>query len=67
MNAVRGCMHRDSPSFNWVANVDDGSCAPSDQNSQFGGFIRSCSEEESLTPLVPISYDFIYHQRYFLF
>jgi hypothetical protein len=49
MNAVPGCMHRDSPSFNWVANVDDGSCAPAEQNSQFGGFVRSCSEEEGLT------------------
>ena len=52
MNAVRGCMHRDSPSFNWVANVDDGSCASADQTSQFGGFVRSCAEEEGLTPYV---------------
>lgn len=49
MNAIRGCMHRDSPSFNWVANVDDGSCAPADQNSQFGGFVRTCQEDERLT------------------
>jgi len=50
INAVRGCMHRDSPSFNWIANVDDGSCAPADQNSQFGGFVRTCQESEGLTP-----------------
>ena len=55
MNVVRGCMHRDSPSFNWVANVDDGSCAAADQNSQFGGFVRSCSEEEGLTSYVSTS------------
>ena len=52
MNVVRGCMHRDSSSFNWVANVDDGSCAPADQTSQFGGFIRWCDEDERLTPYV---------------
>ncbi len=48
MNAIRGCLHRNSPSFNWVANIDDGSCAPADQNSQFGGFIRTCQEDEGL-------------------
>ena len=52
MNVVRGCMHRDSPSFNWVANIDDGSCAPTSQMSQFGGFVRSCAEQEGLTPYV---------------
>lgn len=49
MNAIRGCMHRDSPSFNWIANVDDGSCSPADQSSQFGGFVRTCREDEGLT------------------
>jgi hypothetical protein len=28
MNRIRGCMNRDSPSFNWIANVEDSSCAP---------------------------------------
>jgi hypothetical protein len=31
MNAIRGCMSRKSPSFNWIANIDDGSCAPAEQ------------------------------------
>ena len=28
MNTIQGCMNRNSPSFNWIANTDDGSCAP---------------------------------------
>jgi hypothetical protein len=38
-------MNRDSPSFNWIANVEDSSCAPVQQMTQFGGFIRTCSED----------------------
>ncbi|CAM4838271.1 unnamed protein product [Rotaria magnacalcarata] len=45
MNTVRGCMNRNSPSFNWVANLDDSACAPAEQTIQFGGFIRTCSED----------------------
>jgi hypothetical protein len=45
MNTIRGCMNRDSPSFNWIANVEDSSCAPVQQMTQFGGFIRTCSED----------------------
>jgi hypothetical protein len=56
MNAIRGCMHRDSSSFNWIANVDDGSCAVADQTSQFGGFIRICQKEEGL--ISSVSMDF---------
>ncbi|CAF4997778.1 unnamed protein product [Rotaria sp. Silwood1] len=48
MNVHNGCMNRTSPSFNWVANVDDDSCAPPEQNSQFGGFIRTCTEDKRL-------------------
>jgi hypothetical protein len=48
MNVYSGCMNRSSPSFNWIANVDDGSCAPADMNSQFGGFIRTCTEDSRL-------------------
>jgi len=50
MNVYSGCMNRSSPSFNWVANVDDGSCTPSEENSQFGGFIRTCTENSRLHP-----------------
>ncbi len=48
MNTIRGCMNRDSPSFNWIANVDDSSCAPVQQTTQFGGFIRTCSEDSRM-------------------
>lgn len=48
MNIIRGCMHRDSPSFNWIANVDDGSCVLAEQTSLFGGFIRHCKEDQIL-------------------
>lgn len=49
MNTIRGCLDRKSPSFNWVANVDDSSCAPIHQTTQFGGFIRTCSEDSRMT------------------
>jgi hypothetical protein len=48
MNAYSGCMDRSSESFNWVANVDDGACKPSEENSRFGGFIRTCTENSRL-------------------
>ena len=50
MNTIRGCMNRNSPSFNWIANVEDSSCAPAQQTTQFGGFIRTCSEDSGMTP-----------------
>lgn len=49
MNAIPGCMDRNSPSFNWIANVDDSSCVPVQQTSQFGGFIRTCSEDSRIS------------------
>lgn len=48
MNIYGGCMNRSSPSFNWIASVDDGSCIPAEENSQFGGFIRTCSEDSRM-------------------
>ncbi|UJR32640.1 hypothetical protein I4U23_020100 [Adineta vaga] len=33
MNIVRGCMNRDSPSVNWIANIDDNFCAPVSQTT----------------------------------
>ncbi|UJR07015.1 hypothetical protein I4U23_011303 [Adineta vaga] len=42
MNLIYGCMERTSLSFNWLANIDDGSCAETVANTQFGGFIRTC-------------------------
>ncbi|CAF2738252.1 unnamed protein product [Rotaria sp. Silwood2] len=48
MNTHRGCMNRLSPSFNWVANVDDSSCAPATVKFQFGGFIQTCTEDSRL-------------------
>ncbi len=50
MNIYSGCMNRTSSSFNWVASVDDGSCMPAEENSQFGGFIRTCTEDSRLNP-----------------
>ncbi|CAF1414982.1 unnamed protein product [Adineta ricciae] len=49
MNTIRGCMDRNSPSFNWVSNVADSSCAPISQSTQFGGFIRTCSEDSRMS------------------
>lgn len=48
MNTIRGCMNRNSPSFNWIANLEDSSCAPAQQTIQFGGFIRTCSEDSRM-------------------
>ena len=48
MNVIRGCMNPYSPSFNWIANVDDSSCSGASQNAQFGGFIRTCKEDRAL-------------------
>jgi hypothetical protein len=48
MNAYSGCMDRSSPSFDWVANVDNGACQTSEENSRFGGFIRTCTENHRL-------------------
>jgi hypothetical protein len=42
MNLLHGCMERTSSSFNWLANIDDGSCTESVLDIQFGGFIRTC-------------------------
>lgn len=49
MNTIRGCMKRGSPSFNWVANVDDGNCAAPPQRYQLAGIIRTCSEDSRLS------------------
>ena len=49
MNTIKGCMNRSSPSFNWIANVGDRSCATAQQTAQFGGFIRTCSEDARLS------------------
>jgi len=49
MNSYKGCMDRTSPSFNWLANVDDGACSPAEKNSQFGGFIRTCTEDSRIS------------------
>lgn len=42
MNLYPGCTDRTSSSFNWLANIGDGSCAASVSEQQFGGFIRTC-------------------------
>ncbi|CAF3585567.1 unnamed protein product [Rotaria sp. Silwood1] len=49
MNTIRGCMKRNSPSFNWIANLDDGSCVSVQQTTQFGGFIRTCLEDSRMS------------------
>jgi len=48
MNVHSGCMDRSSPSFNWIANVEDGSCKSAEENLQFGGFIRTCVEDSRI-------------------
>lgn len=47
-NYIYGCMDSKSPSFNWIANVDDGSCKNPNETAKFGGFIRTCDEEWGL-------------------
>ncbi|CAF4360565.1 unnamed protein product, partial [Rotaria sp. Silwood2] len=53
MNTIRGCMNRNSASFNWIANFDDGSCISVQQTTQFGGFIRTCSEDSRMPRKCP--------------
>lgn len=49
MNVLSGCMLRGSPSFNWIANIDDGSCNASiEENTQMGGFIQTCTEDPQM-------------------
>lgn len=48
MNVIRGCMNRTSPSFNWLATIDDGSCQPAEESVKFGGFIRTCKEDRGM-------------------
>ena len=63
MNLIRGCTKRDSSSFNWLANINDGSCTGSSLNIQFGGFIRTCSISwsfgESSTPRTDLCNDML--------
>ncbi|CAF0858945.1 unnamed protein product [Adineta steineri] len=47
-NIIRGCTNRSSPSFDWTAIVDDGSCAPAERETKFGGFIQTCEEDDGL-------------------
>ncbi|CAF1634061.1 unnamed protein product [Adineta ricciae] len=50
MNLHYGCMNRNSPSFNWIANVNDSSCELPKENWQLGGFIQTCIEDHRLNP-----------------
>lgn len=36
-NIVRGCTDFGSPGFNFLANIDDGSCEPNTNTYSFGG------------------------------
>lgn len=47
-NTIPGCTVRDSTSFNYQANFDDGSCGNITQNEQFGGFIGTCTENPDM-------------------
>ena len=41
-NTYRGCTHRESPNFNFRANVEDGSCHPPSTKYEFGGVYQLC-------------------------
>lgn len=43
MNLMPGCLDRKSPSFNWLANNDNGKCDTPIYALQFGGFYQNCT------------------------
>ena len=42
-NLYPGCTSIDSPNFNYIANVDDGTCNEPFTNHSFGGLFQNCS------------------------
>ncbi|XP_062598316.1 macrophage-expressed gene 1 protein-like [Saccostrea cucullata] len=47
-NIYRGCINMDSPNFNFIANVDDGTCENAMTNYTFGGVFQECNSYESV-------------------
>ncbi|XP_043827384.1 macrophage-expressed gene 1 protein [Dromiciops gliroides] len=43
-NTYPGCIDRDSPNFNFQANMDDGSCEGKMTNFTFGGVYQECTQ-----------------------
>ncbi|CAC5379081.1 unnamed protein product [Mytilus coruscus] len=45
LNTHRGCTNRDSPNYNYLANVDDGTCEYNltITNTNFGGVFQTCN------------------------
>lgn len=44
-NAIRGCTKENAPNFNFLANLDDGSCHPTKTNFTFGGVYQKCHNQ----------------------
>jgi len=47
-NTYPGCTDRDSPNFNFIANVDDGSCKPPTTTYKLGGIFQTCDGDDQL-------------------
>jgi len=47
-NTYSGCTDRDSPNFNFIANVDDGTCKPPTTTYKLGGVFQTCDGDEQL-------------------
>lgn len=48
-NTIKGCTNVNSPNFNFLANVDDGTCNDSGANLTFGGIYQTCNYEGDLS------------------
>ncbi|XP_076098058.1 macrophage-expressed gene 1 protein-like [Mytilus galloprovincialis] len=48
-NTIKGCTNVNSPNFNYIANVDDGSCHDAGVNLTFGGVFQTCSYNGDLS------------------
>ena len=48
-NTIKGCTNVNSPNFNYIANIDDGSCDAAGVNLTFDGVYQTCSYNGDLS------------------